>query len=487
MTGYVLIIIGVLSAIFSLTADYLGLGKAGISAAQLLGAELGVTVSLIGAALVVAQTNEKIQAPKSIYVFFEFVQKQPVIVGVVAGFLVAYFLFFISPMLFNDRLQFGYFNKYLPENIRLGVDTRLILRYVEKWVTVGQSPTPNDDIPYPPLFNVLFAPLALLGYPGYYYLITAISIFSYFLLTLIIPAMIPFRKNLSLLLFFFFTGIFSYGWQFELERGQFNVIVIMLCLLAVYIYHFHKEYRYFAYLFFSIAVQLKIYPFIFIVMFIKDWRNWKDNLRRMIGLCLFNFALLFILGYSIFIDFVKEVFNMFGQSQSWIGNLSIGAFVYNLTKDGFGLFQGGQLLWLQQNSGLIEILLFGYFAICFFTIIVVSYLRKENGFNAYLLLACAIGAMVIPTISYDYKLAILAAPMSIAFNTIEIAQNRIKRITSFVLIFLGSFAYSATVYPFKYRPEFIANGLPLLFVILTVIVILYIINKNPVEMIRQEA
>jgi len=53
-------------------------------------------------------------------------------------------------MLFNDRFTVCYFNKYLPENIRLGVDTRLILRYVEKWVTVGQSPTPNDDIPYPP-------------------------------------------------------------------------------------------------------------------------------------------------------------------------------------------------------------------------------------------------------------------------------------------------------------------------------------------------
>jgi hypothetical protein len=486
-TGYALLVIGILGAAFSLAADYLGVGKGGISAAQFLGAEMGVTASLVGAALIVVQNHGKIQYQKYTQVFLEFIRRHPVLVCFSAGFLVAYILFFVSPVLLNAKLQFQYLYGYLPSNIQLGLDLRLILKCVEDWITLGQSPSANNGVPYPPLFNVLFAPLLLLGFPGYYFLMTAVSIVSYFFLTLIIPAIIPAKKDFSLLLLFFFTGIFSYGWQFELERGQFNIIVVMLCLLAVYLYHYHEEFRYFAYLFFSIAVQLKIFPLIFIVMFIKDWRNWKDNLRRMVGLCLFNFALLFILGYSIFIDFVNIVFSLIDQGSFWIGNHSIRAFVYNLCIDGLGVFQGSALAWIRQNSGQIEILLLVYFAICFLTIIVISYARNENGFNSYLLLACTIGAMVIPAFSHDYKLAILAAPMSIAFNNIEIAQNYIKRITSFALILLASFAYSVTLYPFKYRPEYLANSMPLLFVILTAAVILYLINKKPVEQKPQEA
>lgn len=488
IAGYVLIAIGISGLVFSLAADLLGFGKGNVSAAQLLGVNIGVAVALIGAAVLVAQkNNSKMQIPAYARAFFDFVEAQPVVVFVVAGFLVGYFLFFIPPMFFNSRLQFGYFERYLPDNIQLGLDTRTIMKYVEGWVTSGQSPISNNDVPYPPLFNILFAPFVLIGFPAYYFLITAISMVSYFLLTLIIPAMIPIKKGFPLLLFFFLTGLFSYGWQFELERGQFNIIVVMMAVFAIYIFHYHKAYRYFAYLFFSIAVQLKIYPFIFIVMFISDWRNWKENILRMIGLCLFNFALLFVLGYDIFISFIKEIALLADQSHSWIGNHSVGAFTYNFSQNGFGLIQGSALLWLQQNAELVKILLFAYFAICFLAIIAVTYIRKEKGFNAALLLACAIGAMVIPTLSYDYKLAILAAPMSIAFNSIQVTQDRAKRIASFLLIFLASLAYTTTMYPFKYRPLFLVNSMPFLFVILTANIILHFINQKSVKEIPQDA
>jgi len=76
---------------------------------------------------------------------------------------------------------------------------------------------------------------------------------------------------------------------------------------------------------------------------------------------------------------------MFGQSQSWIGNLSIGAFVYNLTKDGFGLFSGGPVAVAATKFRTHRNMLFGYFAICFFTIIVVPICERRTALNAYLL------------------------------------------------------------------------------------------------------
>ena len=60
--------------------------------------------------------------------------------------------------------------------------------------------------------------------------------------------------------FCFVTGLTSHGLQFELERGQFNVVAISLCLLAVYIFHYQVKYRHFGYLLFLVAVQLKVYP-----------------------------------------------------------------------------------------------------------------------------------------------------------------------------------------------------------------------------------
>jgi hypothetical protein len=87
--------------------------------------------------------------------------------------------------------------------------------------------------------------------------------------------------------------------------------------------------------------------------------------------------------------------------------------------------------------------------------------------------------MVIPSVSHDYKLAILAAPVSIAFGNLAVPQKMYKKILLFFLVFIAAFAYSATLYPFKYRPDFLANSLPLLFVILTAFTIAYHIDERP--------
>jgi len=479
-SGYALIGMGLLAIIFSLCAELVGIGKGGIQAAQLSGALVGFFALLGGAALVVAQRNGNFQPGRLFKRVGNFVDEQPLITWVVAGFLLAYLLFFITPMFLNFRVQFQYFDRYLPDTVNLGLDLRQNTRYTRQWLIEGKSPYADNFMFFPPFINLFQAPLLLIGYPAAFYFLFGVEILSNFGLALILPLLHNRKRELSIVFFFFLTGLFSYGMQFELERGQFNLIAFFLCLFAVYIYHYHEEFRYFAYLFFAMSVQLKLYPLIFVVMFIKDWRDWKNNLIRMAGLGALNIGLLFIMGYKLFLDFFRSLTTQIYQegAYGWIGNNSIKAFVFNLKQEGFGVLTGSSLEWIRQNSRSIEFFLLGIVALCLGSILVSAYLRKENGFNPYLLMACTIGAMIIPAVSNDYKLSILSAPMAILFCNLDIPLNKVRRRWLFMLIFLASFAYSVTLYPFKYRPDLIANSLPPMLVILATMTIAYHLREE---------
>jgi hypothetical protein len=471
--GYVLIVIGLLGAAASLGADLVGIGSQGIQAAQILGAQAGLVLVLIGAVLIVAAKNGQPDLQAFMGRIGRSLGENPVTWLVLAGFLVAFLWLFIAPTFFDQRFQFQYYYRYLPSDGGLGVDLRTITNYTRDWVVDGSNPYRDDKIYYPPLYNLLFAPIVLLGRTQAFYLLLVLSLVCYLFLGLLLPICFPSGRNSAILLLIFVTGIFSYGLQFELERGQFNLIAFALCLLAVYLFHYHQEYRFFAYLFFSLSVQLKLYPLIFIVMFIKDWRDWKNNLLRLAGLGLVNFVLLFSMGYEIFIAFFKAVSRQFLYQSPWMGNHSIKSFVFNLNKEGFGVLQDDVLAWTRQNSALLEYLLMGIFAACFLSILVAAYLRRETGFNPFLLLACTIGALIIPSVSHDYKLSLLAGPVSIVFGYLTISRKPWQRILICLLIFSASFAYSVTLFPFKYRPDFLANSLPALLGLLVTFTLLY--------------
>lgn len=475
--GYIITVIGLFGLTFSLGAVISELDSGSVHAGQLLGVGISVIISLIGVVLIIADRSARFDLNELKQSFLVFVSDVPVGYWIITGFLITYFLFFVFPMFLNSSNRFQYFSEYIPAGNPIGMDIRSIHSLVRDWLVLGQYHYSDGGVWYPPFYNIFFAPLALLGEHLAYLAITFVNILSYLFLVLVIPKIIVRPKDHSLLLLFFATGLISYGFQFELERGQYNVMVFLFCLLAVYIFHYHEKFRYFAYLLFTLAVQLKIYPAIFVVLFIKDWRDWKNNLKRLISLGLINFAALFILGYKVFIDFVRVVmFRSFGQPMDWIGNHSIKSFVNFLGYNKFSLLNGGGLLWVQEHTFALEMLLLIYFMLCFLTIIGVAYWRRENGLNTYLLLACTIGMLIIPSVSHDYKLALLAAPMSIALGDLALPTQTFNKMFSYFLVLVTSIAYSATLYPYKYRPGLIANSAPLLFVILTGITLLYLLK-----------
>jgi len=475
-----LIVFGVLGIILSFAADFLPGAKAGIQSAQILGIEIAIGVGLTGVWILLAETNEKIHIGKRMQDLFDQILNLPVLVWALAGFLLTYLLFFITPVFLNATLRMHYLTTYLPDRYPIGNDMILLIDLAKGWFLNGQSP--YDIQFYPPLTYVFFAPLLLVNnYPTLFRIFTFMTLGSYIFLTLLIPAKISGREKTALIMLFFITGLFSYGLQFELERGQYNVFAFLPCMLSIYIFHYHPRYRVFAYILFSLSVQLKLYPAIFIVMLVDDWRNWKTILARFIGIGTFNFILLFAMGYEIFREFIGSVFTQLtSPSQAWNGNHSIKSFVDTMTVDGFKLVEPDTLALLRQSDVLIANILLLMTLTCIISAVWIFHLRREGGLDTYLFLACTIGALTIP-VSNDYTLSILAAPMALFLsNLAEMKRPRDRFISIFLIVGL-SVGYSSMLVPFKYKPYFMNNAFPALLIILIILTFLNFMRYKTVE------
>jgi len=351
------------------------------------------------------------------------------------------------------------------------------LEYVKAWVTTGQSPYPASH--YPPLTYILLSPLTLFDYPAYYFVTTFLTIISYIILTLVLPVLFTSRKDFSQIVLLSVTGLFSYGFMFELERGQYYTLAFLLCMLAIYLFHRHSEFQYLAFVLFSFSVHLKIVPIFFLPMFIKDWRDWKGNIKRMIGLGLLNVVLLFVLGYKNLLNFVDALlFRVETPTFLWNGNHSLGNFTFNFVRNGYGLFSENTILFLQENAKTFERLLLLIILLCVVSIIFHIYRNQKTGFSSYLLLVCTICALVIP-VSVDYTLPMLVAPLAIFLSSAQkLNGSNANKVTSIFLVFITSISYASLLFPFKYKPYFLNNSFPALFVVLIAITIFYFLQER---------
>lgn len=483
--GVGLVGIGILGTALSLLADFLPGAKAGIQATQILGIEISIILLLIGTWATLAATDEKLDAGQRVRNFMDQLINLPAIAWVLTGFLIAYILFFVLPMFMDSSLRMNYFWRYLPDRYPIGGDLIIVLELAKGWFTANQSPYTIQF--YPPFTYMFFAPLLLVDhYPTLYKFFTLFAVLSYSFLTLLLPAKMVDKKNLPLVILFFITGLTSYGLQFELERGQYNVLTFLLCLWSIYIFHYHPKYRIFAYLLFSLSIQLKLYPAIFILMLIDNWKDWKSILLRFASITVFNLLLLFIMGYRIFFDFLHSISSqMTAPGWTWNGNHSIKAFVYNLAKDGFTIIGSNTLEIIKQNTGLIEISLFLIFGILFISAILISYARNRTGIDPYLLIACMIGALIIP-ISNDYTLSILTAPVALVLCSIPEPKNLPQRLISIFMVLGIAFSYASMLIPFKYKPYYLNNTFPPLFLILIFVTVLNLIRYRNTEALPAE-
>lgn len=385
----------------------------------------------------------------------------PVILWVLLGFLASYLIFFIKPCFLNSTHQLQLISS-LPKSQMIGYDLWQIVKFSESWFVEHQI----EGASYAPITWLMFSSMLRLDHSISYAILTGMTLLAYLFITALFPIIISKDRQISpAVVLMLVTGLYSYGFYFELERGQWNVVAVSICFLSIYIYHFHSKIRYIAYLLFSLSIQLKIYPAIFIITFVKDPRDWTGNLKRFVMIGLLNVALLFVLGWRAAIGWLNHLTEEMSEPYIWWGNHSIKGFssfalspntVHSL------LFEGGFLL---------------LFLLCFSVIIVLMWKNRSSGLNPYLLLVCSIGALIVPSASHDYKLSILAGPMAVFFNSVEIETDGIVTwLLQALTMTVISFFYGVTLFSYR-KPEYLLNNFPYLMIILAMLM-LFILSTH---------
>jgi hypothetical protein len=101
---------------------------------------------------------------------------------------------------------------------------------------------------------------------------------------------------------------------------------------------------------------------------------------------------------------------------------------------------------------------------------------RGDGVNPYLLLALTIGALVIPSISNDYKLPVLAPALSIFLVSGGSPKDTGRKSIFYSLVLLISLSYSITTFSLGLRPPLLDNSFPILFGILAFTTMAYLLQ-----------
>ena len=178
----------------------------------------------------------------------------PVIYWALLGVVLSYFLFFVRPVFLNEQQEMQ-FPSYVPVLNPIGNDSRMIVDFSKKWFIEYQSL--HGVKCATPISILFFAPLMYLSDSQAYYIQTVLIISAYLFNSLIFPVLFVKARTLSpLVVLVSVIGLFSYGLQFEIERGQGYSIAMFFCCMAVYLYQKNK-YVFLSYILLSIAIQLK--------------------------------------------------------------------------------------------------------------------------------------------------------------------------------------------------------------------------------------
>lgn len=376
-----------------------------------------------------------------------------------AGFLVCYTAFFFHPVFLNAS-NFMRLENNLPAIHPVGNDLHLIMDAAGS-LADGGSPYAGAN-KYPPLATAIFTGLLGLNIRDALRVLSTASLFLFIFLSVGVPYWLSRDRRLPAFAWFILAaGLFSYGFHFEIERGQFNLLAVGLALLGVTLYHRAPRLKWAAFILFCAAVQLKIYPAIFVLFFTRDWRDWKSNLLRWGGLGLANLALLAGLGWQVFREF-------FSMMTSVVGGLGFKDWPVSHSINGFLSFWGAQTPWVTENARLLQALLYltviALTALCLW-----AALRRGETLDPDLLLACTLAALTLPSLSNDYTLAFLIGPAVLFFIR---AEERLsggeRRAPGWMrwLMAACALAFASTFFSYYVKPPLLQNQFPALLVML---------------------
>jgi TctA family transporter len=126
----------------------------------------------------------------------------------------------------------------------------------------------------------------------------------------------------------------------------------------------------------------------------------------------------------------------------------------------------------------VEVVLLAVVLLSVLTILVKSQRLNLPASNPYIFLACTIGALIIPAVSNDYKLPLLAGPMAIFMQQpLPHIDGKLRAVLFLGIKFTASIAYALTLFSYTNKPLFLQNNLPVLLWILLAATIMVILEK----------
>lgn len=275
----------------------------------------------------------------------------------------------------------------------------------------------NDIIVYSPLVDLGFRVFDVsnfkITYRVYFIFIILLTLIYSFK---IIPKLINISKSYSLL--FIIILWISYGFEFELERGQWNIISYIFVLISYVLYKKNKKLP--AYFIFALSVHLKVYPLIFIFLFLHGISDIKVIIKELLKFSFFIVILFFVQGYNNFIVYINQLIEYSKTAEVCFQNHSISSYAGLISQE---------LNITNQDS--IQISLFVVYILILAHTLIKSFNSKIN--IGDLLMILTIGSMIIPSVSYDYKISLLWLSMPIYYFTIN---EKLKMTDNLILIFI---------------------------------------------------
>jgi hypothetical protein len=358
-------------------------------------------------------------------------------IWVLSAYLLGYVFFFIFPIYFNDQHVMDFpqsFTAFPP----VGMDFHWIYTTVQSVILHGQ---PLLGTFYSPGSFYAFVPFALIDYFLAYKIYTLIKL-AFFISAIFFASFLGIsKKEYALPLSFLLTGLTSYGMAFELERGQGYSLVFSLLVISIVLFHRYYEkrpVRYLAYFLFIIAVQMKLTPAFFVVFFIRNWRDFGANIKRIAVLGLINFLLVFSTGINNGLNFIHSIVGISSGPSlfSNVENHSISSF----------------LIWTQSfllnpDLAFLANSLVGITCLCLIFLFAHFVLDKIRGtyqpIDPFLFMGLSLAALLLPNENHDYTLVILPIVLCFGFCVeLSYANCRLNGMDLFIL----SFLYSITLF-----------------------------------------
>lgn len=357
--------------------------------------------------------------------------------------LLCVYLFYYIPVFLNKQ-NYMYFFEPAPRFNPIGIDLRWLHSIIMEWSENKFIYKPGLTLHFPPLILIIFIWASACSFNTLYQIYVPFC-FSLYFITCIMFLLFLKKKHqyseqsLLIAMPFILLGYFSYGVQFEIERGQWNLLAFSLVLLGIILLQKNlKMCKYFAYSLLFVATQIKLWPLVYILPFVRLETSTSNAIRKTFSFFVLNLAFLFIFGKRGAENFISQLHEFAAASKYGVAQTSFTSFLWCLKKEN-----------LFFEKPICYVALFCFVLIAMFAFHITFFGKKYN--FEVLIFLCTLLSLLIPSQSNDYKLCLLPISLVIMipyFYTI-ISKNSLCNILISLIVFFITFTY----FSFTLRPD----------------------------------